>query len=363
MLDGTITDLRYKVGLAELKIRTGNKESRYSVAMNIQQYRRLSKRQGCRYKTNGDQLAKLEVDGEDILAQGSDFPKGEDNRKAQRPKSDKQKSDTGSRERAIQGKGATAPYNFVPVNDRVVRVPVLDNEIETAEYRDENGDKRCYDSIPSFKRYHKGLHHGFINLDIEVLTPLYIRAAYTLEQEKRAREADEKGGKWENPEFFSPGGMPRIPGSSLRGMTRSLIEIVSCSRMEYVDDSTLYFRSLADKCRSIRNEYFNTMGQRGHDKANPAYRFSAGYLQRTGHEYQICPARTFDGKQYKRTPKLKTTEFSWHWQKDGSCITVSGADPAGKKTKDWLIHPVDNNAQAIRITAMDMDAYRNDSNR
>jgi CRISPR/Cas system CSM-associated protein Csm3 (group 7 of RAMP superfamily) len=336
MTDGIITDLVYRNGIAGLKIRTGNKELKYRAPMSLQQYRRLNKKQKCRYQAKNDLLMKLVIDGEDILTEGpiGSFPKADTRKPGKKSVPTRQQAQTRPREGVGQPQmqpgetRATAPYNFVPVNKIVVKS----------------------EAPPSFDSYHQGLYTGYINLDIETLTPLYIRGSNA-----------EDGG--EVADFFSPGSKPKIPGSSLRGMTRNLVEIVSCSRMEYVDDSTLYYRSLADQCRSVRIEYSQIMGQRGPNANRPGYRFKAGYLQRVGQEYQILPARIQNGRQYLRTPKLNTPEFSWQWQQDGSCITVSGPDPSGKKTKDWLINPVDNNARPIKISAPDLNAYRNDSNR
>lgn len=336
MTDGIITDLVYRNGMAELKIRTGSKEVRYRAKMSLQNFSRLSKKQICRYQAKNDLLTKLVINSEDILTEGpiGSSPTADPRKPGKKSVPTRQQAQTRPREGGGQPPmqpgetRATAPYNFIPVNKIVVKS----------------------ETPPSFDSYHEGLYTGYIKLDIETLTPLYIRGSNA-----------EEGGEVAN--FFSPGNRPKIPGSSLRGMTRNLVEIVSCSRMEYVDDSTLYYRSLADQCRSVKNEYFRIMGQRGPNANRPGYRFKAGYLQRVGNEYQILPAGIQNGKQYQRTPKLNTPEFSWQWQQDGSCITVSGPDPSGKKTKDWLINPVDNNVRPIKISASDLNAYRNDSNR
>ena len=335
MKEGIITDLVYKNGIAELKIRTGSKESRYRAQMDIDQFSQLSKNQACRLEADKYQLTKLVINGKDILAKSpiASSQKGNTPKPAKKSMPTGQQSQTkpwggvGQPQVLRRGK-AKAPYNFVPVNEIAVK----------------------FELPPSFDCYHEGLYTGYINLNIENLTPLYIR-------DSKAKEGEEAT------DFFSPGNRPKIPGSSLRGMTRNLVEIVSCSRMEYVEDSTLYYRSLADQCRSIRNEYFRIMGQRGPDANRPGYKFKAGYLQRVGHEYQILPARAHNGRQYQRTPKLNNPGFSWQWQQDGSCITVSGPDPSGKKTKDWLINPVDSTARPIKISPTDINAYCNDSNR
>lgn len=84
----------------------------------------------------------------------------------------------------------TAPYNFVPFPPEARPAP---------------------DGVPSSDRYHAGRFTGVIEIKLETLTPLFI------------------GGTERNGEraFFAPAGSPRIPGSSLRGMVRSLVETLS----------------------------------------------------------------------------------------------------------------------------------------
>lgn len=125
---------------------------------------------------------------------------------------------------------SNAPYNFVPLNDRVIPA----------------------EKLPDFDRYHSDRYTGYIDLEIKALTPLYIRDSLTLEEyrEKQQRES------FSNPSFFSPGGVGRIPGSSLRGMLRTLVEIVSYGKLEFFDgDRRLYFRFMADSRKELRQYY------------------------------------------------------------------------------------------------------------
>lgn len=102
---------------------------------------------------------------------------------------------------SIQGKRAYSPYNFIPLNDKVVA------GIE----------------FPGFEKYYyAGRYSGTINLEITTLTPLFIR------------------GKKEN--FLLINGKPVLPGSSLRGMTRSLVEIASFGKFVHYYKRHLYHR-------------------------------------------------------------------------------------------------------------------------
>ncbi len=119
---------------------------------------------------------------------------------------------------------AKAPYNFVPLNDKIVPSEFNGKEIP---YFD-----RFYDKLEG-----KRLISGYIDIEIKNETPLYIGS-------------DEKG------VFFGTciNGVPVIPGSSIRGLIRTLVEIMGFSKMKFVDsDRRLFFRSFGE--RSLRSEY------------------------------------------------------------------------------------------------------------
>jgi len=185
---------------------------------------------------------------------------------------------------------AVAPYNFVPLNEKVVRI-------------------NC-DEIPSFNSYshkEKGFT-GYISLEIESITPLYIRDAddeHDMNERRKTEEINknlESGQKkktYINPDFYSPGGKLSIPGSSLRGMVRNLLEIVSYSRFQFFDDKNIYFRGLADQ--SNLSGYYSKRMTDPLQKGVAKYKINAGYLKKEGFVYSIIPAeKTKNGKQFKR---------------------------------------------------------------
>ena len=83
---------------------------------------------------------------------------------------------------------AHAPYNFIPLNENEKVVGIKDN------------------AIPDFDIYDDKRNTGWIEIEMETITPLFIK--------------DGKESK-ETAIFFSPKGKPQIPGSTLRGMTRN----------------------------------------------------------------------------------------------------------------------------------------------
>lgn len=172
---------------------------------------------------------------------------------------------------------ATAPYNFVPMNEQVLSV----NE----------------DDIPAFNTY-KG-YDGFIDLDITAKSPIYIRKNLSpaeLEREEQLghnnHNQDARKFKDSLSGFNRPlGNDYRIPGSSLRGMIRNLYEIVTYSKMTMLDDHKLYYRSFADSSNELQDQYSNCMIE----KIGGAYRpkVSAGYIRRQGRHYEILEASEY----------------------------------------------------------------------
>ena len=95
---------------------------------------------------------------------------------------------------------AIAPYHFIPLNETVVEAP----------------------RPPDFDRYYQERFTGYIELFIHTETPLYIRDSLTEEEMRQADKMKKENKKFINSDFFSPAGRIRIPGSSLRGMIRTL---------------------------------------------------------------------------------------------------------------------------------------------
>jgi CRISPR-associated protein (TIGR03986 family) len=163
---------------------------------------------------------------------------------------------------------AIAPYNFVPLPSQVVAA-----EPEARSVR--------HDRLDAKQR-----HSGRIHCTLVTETPLYIRAGLTKADVADARDAKN------NPEFFylDPDTKePVIPGSSLRGLLRSLVEIVSYSKVERVTDRTRYF--------------FRAVAAKRDDPLGPAYRalfksVRAGYLVNTSEGWAVQPAGSTNGETF-----------------------------------------------------------------
>jgi len=118
---------------------------------------------------------------------------------------------------------ATTAYNFVPLPAEMLRAEIQPGATD---------EERKANYIQHVQQL--GMLTGFIDIDIRAETPLFI-------------------GIGNSEKFFSPTGAPRIPGSTLRGMTKNLVKILTCGAMRGdkddadFNDKTLYFRSMAVK--------------------------------------------------------------------------------------------------------------------
>jgi CRISPR-associated protein (TIGR03986 family) len=135
---------------------------------------------------------------------------------------------------------ATAPYNFIPLPQKVWFAP--EDSVETTQVHD---------------RFAPNTMSGYIDLEMETLTPLFIRGAVR-----------KKDGKWTNGDvrmrsepFLAPDGRPVIPGSSIRGVIRNIFEVLTFSKLQPVTDEQPFYRSVGvDRMAAA---YRNRMLQKG----------------------------------------------------------------------------------------------------
>lgn len=237
---------------------------------------------------------------------------------------------------------AKAPYNFIPLNDKVV-------EAETR---------------PDFDTYHSNRNTGYIELEIETKTPIYIRDSLTKEEAEKIEKKED----FINSDFFSPAGKLRIPGSSLRGMTRTMVEIVSWGKFGFYDNKRLFYRGLADKS-NLKKEYQNKMTSMDPNSRSKRalFKFSAGLLINEGFKYYILPATSFeqikkeDARDAVRGIKAEYKTFQYYELPDQKYLVVSGdmenrIDPKKSKNHDWIIN-MQENSQQIAIPRKDVENY------
>lgn len=190
-----------------------------------------------------------------VLFDDEEIIKKDQQQRNQRP-GNRQNRGRGERQqnnRPQERQPAHAPYNFVPINDQIV------------------GAKRFSDEsiIPPFDSFAEKHHSGYIDLAIEAKTKVFIGSG-----------SSETG----NYKFFAPDGTPRIPGSSLRGMVRTLVEICSWGQFKFFEDKQLFYRTFENSSMGIDFYRERMVGMHGQPKVR------AGYLKKEGRKYKVIPA-------------------------------------------------------------------------
>lgn len=152
---------------------------------------------------------------------------------------------------------ASAPYNFVPLPEKII--PAVPDASD----------------LPDHDRYYRepDYHSGYFDVTLTTVSPLYIRGPIAATDLPRQEEKEIK----DNPAFFHTGDetRPVIPGSSLRGMLRVLLEIVSYSKMKWVSEKQLFFRTVDGT--ALGQYYRSRMGGR----------VKTGFLIRQDDKYKI----------------------------------------------------------------------------
>jgi CRISPR/Cas system CSM-associated protein Csm3 (group 7 of RAMP superfamily) len=287
------------------------------------------------------QIIRVICEGREIYSKG----KGQPSHFATPPKRKEVKQST-SKQNDIYSK---APYNFIPLNEKVISA----------------------EELPDFNKYYPDRFTGYIDIELKALTPLYIRDTLTEEEYKEKLKIEEENKKknkqqqFINPDFFAPGGLARIPGSSLRGMIRTMVEIMSFGKFGFFYDARLYYRGLAD-VSSLRKEYQRHMSSFDKNSKKTQYKMSAGILHKKGFNYFITPAKGFKQILKKEARQLvekigeKYEDFKFYKINNGY-IVVSG--PMQNKKRDWFIDLPDANAQGFKVPDEDILNYKNDKNR
>ncbi|MDG4594585.1 MAG: TIGR03986 family CRISPR-associated RAMP protein [Candidatus Contendobacter sp.] len=188
-----------------------------------------------------------------------------------------------------------APYNFVPLPEAIFHP-----ETEPFRQHDQLDPERL---------------HGFIDLTITTETELYTRCAYPPDQENQTVQQSRP-----RQAFYHLGDerRPVIPGSSLRGMTRALVEILAYSRLTRrsgkgeaarILDEKLVHRAVADQStptgQAYNERFLKQIKKMQFDYPND--RVQAGYLEvnKATDGWQVRPARKIQGVSFVRV-KLDT---------------------------------------------------------
>jgi CRISPR-associated protein (TIGR03986 family) len=181
---------------------------------------------------------------------------------------------------------ALAPYNFVPLPDKILAAPP--EAIDLA-----------------FGRSIQSGHSGFFDCMLETSTLLYIRgmlSAAEFNEKNEKKDSKSKKDNEGNSEFFSldSGKTPTIPGTSLRGLLRGLVEIISCSQLSAVTNLKMVYRAV--DTTSLGNKYrAQIMAEDPRDKHQLTPNVHAGFMrQNNANEWFIQPAKKIGGTTFCR---------------------------------------------------------------
>jgi len=226
----------------------------------------------------------------------------------------------------------TAQYNFIPVNDIIIC------------YQPDDKNTICHDV------FCQDLNSGEMECELTTKSEVFI------------------GDGSEN--FFSVNGKPLIPGSTLRGLIRNMVSIMTYGKMTQIDgDRTLFTRPFADEDRLLRDWYNNQLTDPKRGEKRKSYTANAGYLYHNQKEgkYYIQPSEEHDNKQYTQVQKTNMTgelypekikPFGYYKRRDGSYYVTSGA--MNKKKHEWHIYAPDSRKDPIPVPITTIMNYQKD---
>lgn len=155
---------------------------------------------------------------------------------------------------------ATAPYNFIPQDC------LLDANLERWDGRP-HAPKSPVADTPRYS--------GTLHCRLKTLTPLLVGGSQL--QKSTSEQASTKS-------FFRVDGKPVIPGTSLKGMVRSVVETLTCSSMRLMNDHHIFWRNFDDTAYKAKFH----MGSVDSQSEGPQ---QAGYLVRRGADFYIYPVK------------------------------------------------------------------------
>lgn len=171
---------------------------------------------------------------------------------------------------------AVAPYNFVELPDQVVEAKL---------------------PLPEGDRYYLDHHTGRIVCTLTTDSLLYTRCGWSPEDfaehgEKSFQELPDELKQKRANFFINPATKQQIvPGSSLRGMLRTLVEIVSFGKIDRVSDAQkLFFRAVAAEADDPLKEAYK--------KYVKPKNIKAGYLVKRQDNWFIRPAMPIDREPF-----------------------------------------------------------------
>ncbi|HRR07708.1 MAG TPA: TIGR03986 family CRISPR-associated RAMP protein [Rhodothermales bacterium] len=217
---------------------------------------------------------------------------------------------------------ATAPYNFIPLTKDI---------------------KKLNSPLPDHNSYDPNLLSGYMEVQLTTKSLLFIRTMLSSDEYAKSLEMDQYAENYNydqnpknKPKFFytNKDERPVIPASSLRGMVRNMLEIITESKIDRVYDRGLFFRTV-DPSSLGAEAYRPRMTKEHNGKEEDLVK--SGFLIMHEREYYIKPCKNlkverdklnsdttgnglYEGKAPNQTPKW---EGEWHqyqkiWVKHGN---------------------------------------------
>jgi CRISPR-associated protein (TIGR03986 family) len=240
-----------------------------------------------------------------------------------------------------------APYNFVPL---------------AADHWPKVDPPAPHD------RFDPALLSGRIEIELRALTDFYIRGMWSLPEYMAGRELNQQSAP------FQVDRQLRLPGSSIRGMVRMLVEILGKAPIDPVNNDQLFFRAVAstDNPENLSSFEPQAVAYKSRMVKGVARDIEAaarvGFLYGSREGWAIRPAHSArDGRQWYRI----ATEQIWTREKirfigDGKWATRTESGREGwlicsgrmmKKRHQWVIEAEDSAAPLVAIPADDVRSY------
>lgn len=222
---------------------------------------------------------------------------------------------------------AVAPYNFVPITDRLIAFSEDNNPLLTPH--DQYDTQRLT---------------GWIDVELETKSPIYVRAPLTLDEFAQAEKGKQDKSTLDDakPDFFytDDPDAPEIPGSSLRGMLRSIVEILGHGKLAPVSDDPLIYRAVGDTTShgdAYRDQLFDSDSTKKHHYTP---KFKGGYIRERDGNYFIQPAKEINGTTFGRInhKRIPNNLNRWGNGRSANEIYVEVGDYDFKQIRGGFIH-------------------------
>lgn len=214
----------------------------------------------------------------------------------------------------VLNKFARSPYNFIPLNEKVLL----------------EGEQIGFDKLESDR------YTGYLTVNVTNLTPLFLRQISDSEDN------------------FGYGGKFGIPGSSFRGMIRSVCEILGFGNFGRIDDHKLYFRQMFGNDQ-LAKDYKADLGLHydSISKLTKSKYLKSGWLKIVDGKSKIFPCT------YTLQATKNYEEFSFI--KNSETFTFSTGHMNGKK--NMYVFTYSKNKEGLPVDENYIKDYGKDSNR